>query len=185
MISRQKALELLHSEVQSVNLCKHCYAVEAVMRALAQHFEEDEEPWGLSGLVHDLDYEKFPDKHPLEGLKILKKENYPQEVINAVEAHGWGYREGLPKPKNNLQWSLYCCDELTGLIVACALVRPDKKLDSVDVAAVERKWKQKSFAAGVDRSQIEYCEKELKIPLSEFIEIALRAMQGISKELGL
>jgi uncharacterized protein len=185
MISRGEALELLHSNVQNANLRKHCYAVEAVMRSLAKYFKEDEELWGLAGLIHDLDYEKYPDTHPLEGLKILEKENYPKEVIDAVAAHGWGYREGLPKPENNLQWSLYCCDELTGLIVACALVRPDKKLDSVDVAAVERKWKQKSFAAGVDRAQIENCEKELGIPLPKFIEITLKAMQGISKELGL
>ncbi len=185
MIFRKQVLELLHSEVQSVNLRKHCYAVEAVMRSLAKYFKEDEEFWGLAGLVHDIDYEKHPDTHPLEGLKILEKENYPKEIIDAVAAHGWGFREGLPKPKGNFQWSLYCCDELTGLIVACALVRPDKKLGSVDTPAVERKWKQKSFAAGVDRSQIENCEKELGIPLSKFIEISLKAMQGISKELGL
>lgn len=185
MISRKEALKFLHSNVQSVNLRKHCYAVETVMRSLAKHFKEDEELWSLAGLIHDIDYEKYPDTHPLEGLKILEKENYPKEVIDAVAAHGWGYREGLPKPKNNFQWSLYSCDELTGLIVACALVRPDRKLDSVDVTAIERKWKQKSFAAGVDRTQIENCEKELGIPLPKFIEIALKAMQSVSKELGL
>jgi len=185
MISQQKALELLHSNVQNVNLRKHCYAVEAVMVSLARYFKEDEKLWGLIGLIHDIDYEKYPDTHPLEGLKILEREGLPKEVIDAVAAHGWGYREGLPKPENNLQWSLYCCDELTGLIVACALVRPDKKLGSVDAPAVERKWKQKSFAAGVDRAQIENCEKELGIPLLKFIQIALTAMQGISSELGL
>jgi putative nucleotidyltransferase with HDIG domain len=184
-MTREKALEFLHSKIQSVNLRKHCYAVEAVMKALARHFKEDEELWGLAGLIHDIDYEKYPDTHPLEGLKILEKENFPKEIIDAVAAHGWGYREGLPKPKNNMEWSLYCCDELTGLIVACALVRPDKKINAVDVSSVQRKWKQKSFAAGVSRSQIEYCEKELGIPLPEFIQITLTAMQGISSELGL
>ena len=184
-MTRGEALELLHSKIQSVNLRKHCYAVEAVMKALARHFKENEELWGLAGLIHDIDYEKYPDSHPLEGIKILEKENFPKEVIDAVAAHGWGYREGLPKPKNNFQWSLYSCDELTGLIVACALVRPDKKLGSVDTAAVLRKWKQKSFAAGVDRAQIENCEKELGISLPDFIQITLTAMQRISSELGL
>jgi putative nucleotidyltransferase with HDIG domain len=185
MIAREKALELLHSNMQNVNLRKHCYAVEAVMVALAQYFNKDKELWGLAGLVHDIDYEKFPKTHPVSGIELLKKENYPKEVIDAVAAHGWGYQDNLPKPANKMEWSLYCCDELTGLIVACALVRPDKKLASVTVDSVLKKWNQKTFAAGVDRSQIENCEKELEIPLSKFIEIALNSMQGISKELGL
>ena len=185
MITRDKALELLHSNMQSQNLRKHCYSVGAVMRAFAKHFGENEAMWEIAGIVHDVDYEKFPDNHPIEGIEILKKENYPVEIVEAVAAHGWGYHEGLPKPKNIMEWSLYCCDELTGLIVACALVRPDKKLSSVDLDSVQKKWNQKSFAAGVERSQIENCEKELGIPLPEFIQIALSAMQDISKELGL
>ena len=185
MVTKEKALELLHSKIHSQNLRKHCYSVGAVMRALAKHFKEDGDTWEIAGLVHDIDYEMFPDTHPINGLKILKEENFSIEIINAVAAHGWGYREGLPKPKNNFEWSLYCCDELTGLIVACALVRPDKSLASVDVGAIQRKWKQKSFAAGVDRKQIENCEKELNVPLKEFIQISLTAMQGISKELEL
>lgn len=185
MISREQALKLLHDNMQSPSLRRHCYAVDAAMRALALRFKEDGNLWGLAGLIHDIDYEKYPDTHPLEGLKILEKENYPKEVIDAVAAHGWGYRESLPKPKNNMEWSLYCCDELTGLIVACALVRPDRKLNLVNTASVLKKWNQKSFAAGVKREQIEECEKRLGIPLKEFIAIALKAMQGISSELGL
>jgi putative nucleotidyltransferase with HDIG domain len=185
MITKEQALRLLHSKMQSVNLRKHCYAVGAVMCDLAKHFGEDEDLWEAAGLVHDVDYEEFPDTHPIEGIKLLTKENYPKEIVDAVAAHGWNYREGLPKPKNKMEWSLYSCDELTGLIVACTLVRPDKKLSSLDVASVQKKWNQKSFAAGVNRSQIENCEKELGIPLPEFIQIALTAMQGISKELGL
>ena len=185
MISKDQALELLHSQMQSANLRKHCYSVGAVMRVLAKHFGEDENLWEVAGIVHDLDYEKYPETHPLEGLKILEKEGFPKEIIDAVAAHGWGYHEGLPKPNNKMEWSLYSCDELTGLIVACALVRPDKKLESVDVASIQKKWGQKSFAAGVNRSQIENCEKELGIPLPEFIGISLKAMQRISKELGL
>jgi len=155
------------------------------MESLALHFNEDENLWGIAGLVHDIDYEMFPDTHPVEGIKILKEEKFPEEIIDAVSAHAWGYHDGLPKPKNKMEWSLYSCDELTGLIVACALVRPDKKLESVDVASIQKKWSQKSFAAGVNRSQIENCEKELGIPLPEFIGISLKAMQGISEELGL
>jgi uncharacterized protein len=185
MISKDQAIELLHSQMQSVNLRKHCYSVAAVMQALAKHFGEDENLWEIAGLVHDLDYEKFPETHPVHGLEVLEKEGYPKEIIDAVAAHGWGYHEGLPKPSNKMEWSLYSCDELTGLIVACALVRPDKSLGSVDVASVQKKWGQKSFAAGVNRSQIENCEKELGIPLPEFIGIALKAMQGIGDILGL
>lgn len=185
MISRDNAFELLNSNIKSPNLRKHCYAVEAVMISLAKHFRQDEEVWGLAGLVHDIDYEKYPDKHPLEGIKILEQENYPKEVIDAVAAHAWGYRENMPKPKNKMEWSLYSCDELTGLVVACALVRPEKKIASVDVESVLKKWNQKSFAAGVNREQIENCEKELGIPPPEFIEIALNAMKGISSDLEL
>ena len=185
MISKDQAVNLLHSQMQSANLRKHCYSVGAVMRALAKRFGEDEDIWEVAGLIHDLDYEKYPETHPLEGLKILEKENYSKEIVEAVAAHGWGYHEGLPRPKNKIEWSLYSCDELTGLIVACALVRPDKKLDSVNVASIQKKWGQKSFAAGVNRSQIENCEKELGIPLPEFIGISLKAMQGIGDILGL
>lgn len=184
-MNKDKSLSLLSSYIDNKNLRKHCCAVASVMRALARYFKEDENLWEITGLIHDIDYEEYPDKHPLEGLKILEQKNYSKEIIEAVAAHAWGYREGLPQPKNNMEWSLYCCDELTGLIVACALVRPNRKLSSVDVAAIQKKWNQKAFAAGVDRSQIENCEKELGIPLSEFIEIALKAMQGISSELGL
>lgn len=185
MISRDTALQLLDSNIKSPNLKKHCYAVEAVMISLAKYFRQDEEVWGLSGLVHDIDYEKYPDRHPLEGIKILEEENYPKEVIDTVAAHAWGYRENMPKPKNEMEWSLYSCDELTGLIVACALVRPERKIDSLTVDSVLKKWNQKSFAAGANREQIENCEKELGIKLSDFIQIALDAMKSISDDLEL
>lgn len=185
MIVREEAVSLLHSKMQSANLRKHCYSVEAVMRSLARHFKEDEVLWGLAGLLHDADYEKYPEKHPLVIIEELEKMNEDSKLTAAIRAHAWGYRDGFPKPETKFEWALYTCDELTGLIAACALVRPDKKLASVDVAAVQRKWKQKSFAAGVDREQIEMCEKELGIPLNDFIAIALKAMQGISSELGL
>lgn len=184
-MNKDEAVNSLHSNIESVNLRKHCYAVAAVLKALAKHFNADENLWEITGLVHDLDYEKDPKGHPIGGIEILKKENYSKETIDAVAAHAWGYHEGLPQPKNDLEWSLYCCDELTGLIVACALVRPDKKLTSVDVSSIQKKWNSKSFAAGVDRKQIEMCEEKLGIKLPEFVKIALEAMQGIHESLGL
>jgi predicted hydrolase (HD superfamily) len=188
MITRQQALELLHSKMESPNLRRHCYAVEEVMKALAKHFKEDKEKWGIVGLLHDGDYEKTketPEKHTLLMTDWLKEvgETDP-EILSAILSHNYSHT-GQNAPKNKLEWSLYCCDELTGFIVAVTLVRPDKKLSSVTVESILKKWPQKSFAAGVKREQIEECEKRLGIPLNEFIEIALKAMQGISPELGL
>jgi putative nucleotidyltransferase with HDIG domain len=188
-MTREEALKLLHDNMQNINLRRHCYAVEAVMRALARHFKEDEDKWGIAGLLHDADYEKTKEnakeehtKHVLEWLKDIQADS---DIYDAVATHAWGFVDGAPQPKTKMQWALYCCDELTGLIVAVALVKPDKKLASVTVDSVMKKWKQKSFAAGVDRKQIEECEPRLGIPLEEFIEIALTAMQGISADLGL
>lgn len=165
------------------------------MKYLAKYFKEEENLWQITGMVHDIDYEKSPDKHPLEGLKILEKKGYSKEVVGAVAAHAWGYRDGLPKPKNKMEWSLYCCDELTGFIVACALVRPVtlsktaeghvSRLQGLTIESILKKWNQKAFASGVNRKQIENCEKELGIPLSEFIGISLKAMQEIHEDLGL
>jgi len=185
MITREKALEILHQNMQNQNLRRHCYAVAVVMKSLARHFKEDENLWEITGLVHDLDYEKNPDKHPLEAIKFLEKENYPTEIINAVRAHAWNYGEGFPEPQNKMEWSLYCCDELTGFIVACALVRPEKKLSLVKVDSVLKKMKDKAFAAAVKREQIALCQEKLGIPLEEFVKMALEAMRGISGELGL
>ena len=188
MISREQALELLHKNMQNVNLRRHCYSVESVMRALAKRFEKDEEKWGIVGLLHDGDYEKTketPDKHTLMMAEWLKKvEGVDEEILNAILSHNYAHT-GQNPPKNKLEWSLYCCDELTGFIVAVALVRPDKSLSSVTVDSILKKWNQKSFAAGVKREQIEECKPRLEIPLEEFIEMALIAMQGISKDLGL
>ncbi len=194
MIKRTDALSLLHNNMQSINLRRHCYAVEAVMKSLAVKFGEDEDLWGITGLIHDLDYEKYPKEHPNHAIKIFEEKKYPDEVIQAVKAHAWGYKpslagsagkEGLPQPKNKFEWSLYCCDELTGFIVAVALTRPSKKLADVTVESIKKKWKEKSFAKGVNRDQIAVCEEKLGIKLDDFIEIALFAMVGIAYELGL
>jgi len=187
MISREKALDLLHSKMQSINLRKHCYSVGAVMRSLAKHFGEDENKWEIVGLLHDGDYE-FTKEDPGNHAKLMAKwvsetGETDEELLTGIESHGWFHEGKLPKTK--MQWALFCCDELTGLIVAVTLIRPEKKLSTVTVDNVLSKWNQKSFAAGVKREDIEKCEKELEIPLKDFIEIALTAMQGIHKELGL
>jgi hypothetical protein len=187
VISRQEALEVLHDKMQSPNLRKHCYSVEAVMRALAKHFDEDEEKWGIVGLLHDGDYE-FTKEDPGNHAKMMADwvreiGETDQELLTGIESHGWFHQGKLPETK--MQWSLFCCDELTGLIIAVTLIRPTKKLSDVTVENILGKWKEKSFAAGVKREDIENCEKNLGIPLNEFIEIGLKAMQGISSDLGL
>lgn len=188
MITKDEALELLHANMQSVNLRKHCYAVGAVMKALARHFEEDEAKWEVVGILHDGDYEKTketPEKHTILMVEWLKEKKVEdKEIIDAILSHNFSHTGNNP-PKNNLEWSLYCCDELTGFIVAVTLVRPERKLTSVTVENVLSKWNQKSFAAGVKREQIERCEEKLGINLTDFIQITLSAMQKISKELGL
>jgi len=187
-MTRDKALKLLHENMENPNLKRHCYAVEAVMRALARRFKEDEEKWGIVGLLHDGDYEKTratPEKHTLMMIEWLKKASLKdKEILSAILSHNYAHT-GQNPPKNKMEWSLYCCDELTGFIVAVALVRPDKKLSSVTVESVLKKWDEKSFAAGVKREQIKECEGRLGIPLPDFIDIALSAMQGISDDLGL
>ncbi|QQG42130.1 MAG: HD domain-containing protein [Candidatus Woesebacteria bacterium] len=186
-MTKEKALELLHSKMQSQNLRKHCYSVGAVMRSLAKHFNEDENRYEIVGLLHDGDYE-FTKDDPGNHAKLMAnwaRENgeTDEELLTGIESHGW-FHQGK-KPETKMQWALFCCDELTGLIIAVTLIRPDRKLATVTVDNILSKWNQKSFAAGVKREDIENCEKELGITLKDFIQIALTAMQGISEELGL
>lgn len=188
-MTREQALSLLHEKMQNRNLRRHCYAVEAVMRSLAKHFGEDEETWGIAGLIHDVDYEEVKDTaktdHTIVAMKWLEDLNANEDIKNAVARHAWGYVAAAPEPQTKMDWSLYCCDELTGFIVAVALIKPEKKLSAVDADSVLKKWNQKAFAAGVHRPQIEMCEEKLGIPLKEFIDIVLSAMQSISIDLGL
>ena len=200
MISREKALEILQQNMQNQNLRRHCYAVEAVMRALARKLKTEEkineEKWGIVGLLHDADYEKTkekPEEHTLLVYRWLEEAlrqaqgklgETDQEILEAILSHNYEHT-GKNQPKNELEWSLYCCDELTGFIVAIALVMPDKKLSSVTVESILKKFPQKAFAAAVKREQIAMCQEKLGIPLPEFVKIALEAMQGISGELGL
>ena len=192
MMTREEALKYVQNRTKNVNLIKHMLAVEAEMKGLAKHFsakggqEQDEELWGMAGLVHDADYEEMKEKHPsAEFFKQLEELKFDPKIIQAVKAHGWKFQPGLPEPQTKMEWSLYCCDELSGLIIACTLVRPEKKLATVTVESVLKKWKEKSFAAGVHREQIEMCQEKLDIPLTEFIDLNLKAMQAISGDLGL
>lgn len=182
--------------IQNPNLRKHGLAVEAIMRALCEELnkrhpelsteEFNEEEWGIVGLLHDADYElieKDPDKHTLITEQKLREAGETSErIIYGIKAH---HPVVKPNRENLMEKAVYCADELSGLITACALVRPDKKLASVTVESVMKKFPQKSFAAGAKRKQIKACEEELVIPLEEFIDIALKAMQDISQELGL
>lgn len=157
------------------------------MKALAKHFRENENTWEIVGLLHDGDYE-FTKDDIGNHAKLMAKwvsdlGETDEELLEGIESHGWFHEGKLPKTR--MQWALYTCDELTGLIVAVTLVRPTKKLADVTVENVLDKWNSKSFAAGVKRGDIEKCEKELEIPLHEFIGIALKAMQGIHTDLGL
>lgn len=167
------------------NLIKHMLAVESAMGGLAKYFKEDENLWKIVGLLHDADYDKYPDKHPQVLIEELEKRNEDKVLIEAIRAHAFGYNNFDIEPKNNLEWSLYCCDELTGLIVAVALVRPERKLSVVTVENILSKWNKKDFAKGVERKNIEMCEEKLGIKLNDFIQIVLSSMQSISTDLGL
>lgn len=192
-MTKKQALELLHSKMKNVNLRRHCYAVSAVMGALYKRLEdghqtkEAQEKWKVVGLLHDGDYEETkgtPELHTMKMVEWLKAQKVEdQEILDAILSHNYSHT-GQNPPKNKLEWSLYCCDELTGLIIAVALVK-DKTLASVTVDSIEHKWSASGFAGGVDRKQIEECEPRLGISLREFIEVALTAMQGIHLDLGL
>lgn len=189
-MTRDEAYLLVTSWTKNKNLIKHMIAVEAAMRGLyhslfTDHNSQAEDTWGILGLIHDADYEKYPKKHPLVLVEELEKRGENKDLINAVKSHAWNYQDKSPKPKNKMEWSLYCCDELTGFIVAVTLVRPEKKLSAVTVENILSKWNKKDFAKGVHRCQIELCEKELGITLPDFIQIVLDSMCRISTDLGL
>ncbi|MCS7249380.1 MAG: HDIG domain-containing protein [candidate division WOR-3 bacterium] len=182
-MEREEALKLVSEYIKNENLKKHSLAVEACMRKLARYFNENEEKWGLCGLLHDLDYEetnKNPEKHGIRTIEILKEKNFNDpEILNGILAHC-----EKKQPENNLEKAIYAIDPLTGLIVAACLMHPDRKLKSLDVNFVLRRFKEKKFASGANREQIKKCE-ELGLSLEKFIEICLLAMQEIDNQLGL
>ena len=182
--TRQEALELFHQYNESESLRKHAYAVEGVMRYIARKRGEDEEKWGIIGLIHDLDYEKFPDQHCTKTGEILREHGWSEEYIRAAVSHGWGICSDV-MPQTSLEKFLYAIDELTGLVVTTALVRPSKSLLDVQVKSVKNKWKDKRFAAGVDRSIIEKGAVMLQVGLDELIDDTIKGMQEVAEVIGL
>ena len=184
-MNRDELFEQLKKRVHDGHLIKHMLATEAVMRAVAKRLGQDEEKWGITGLLHDIDYEvtkEDPEKHSLIGAEWLSEMGLPEDVVYAVKVHN--ERHNLPR-NSLLDKALYAVDPLTGFIMAVALVMPDKKLSTVKVKSLKKKFKDKRFAAGASRGQIRSCEPELGISLNEFFEISLKAMQEIAGELGL
>lgn len=183
MPNREDALKLL-KEYNSEALVTHGLAVEGAMRHFAKKAGEDEERWGIAGLLHDLDYEKFPDEHCHKTQEIMQKEGYSEEIIRAIMSHGWGICTDI-EPKTAMEKTLYAVDELTGLITACALVRPSGSVMDLEVKSVKKKFKQRSFAAGASREVMQKGADMLGIELSELIEDVILAMREIAPELGL
>jgi putative nucleotidyltransferase with HDIG domain len=185
--SREEAYTLLCEWVESESLRRHMLAVEAALRSYARHYGEDEELWGITGLLHDLDYERHPDMddqingHPRTELRLFHERDYPAELIHAVEAHATFL--GVPR-QSKLDKALLACDELTGLIQACAYVRPSKDLREVQVSSVKKKWKDKAFTAAIDRKENLLFIEELGEPFDEHVARVLEAMQSIAGELG-
>ncbi|MDP3038597.1 MAG: HD domain-containing protein [Deltaproteobacteria bacterium] len=182
--TREEALVILHQYNESDSLRKHAYAVEGVMRFIAKKRGEDEEKWGIIGLIHDLDYEKFPDQHCRKTREILAEHHWPEEYIRAAVSHGWGICSD-EVPQTDLEKVLYAIDELTGLVVTTALVRPSKSVLDVTVKSVKNKWKDKRFAAGVDRAVIEKGAEKLGVGVEELIEDTIKGMQGVVEAIGL
>jgi len=180
-MDRNEWLQLIKSKIKKNNLIKHCLAVEASMKELAKYFGEDEELWGLAGLIHDLDYEETGGDPSMHGLKTAKmiKGKVDERIIYAVKVHA-----GHSEPKSKMDLALYAVDALTGLIVSACLVHPTKNLTRLDKDFIMHRFKEKHFAQGADREQIKVCEK-LGISLKEFVEITLKGMQNIHHDLGL
>lgn len=187
MPSRQEAYDLLCEWVESESLRRHNLAVEAALRAYARHYGADEELWGLTGLLHDLDYARHPDMddqengHPRTELRLFRARGYPAEMIHAVEAHATFL--GVPR-ESLLDKALLACDEITGLILACAYVRPDKNLGDVKLSSVKKKWKNRKFTEAIDREENERFIEELGVDFDEHVNRVLVAMQGIAQKLG-
>jgi len=182
--TRQEAINLLYKYVENESLRKHAYAVEGVMRYIARIRGEDEEKWGIIGLIHDVDYEKFPDKHCKMAEEILRENGWPSDYIRAVISHGWGIFSDV-MPESDLEKFLFAVDELTGLVVTTALVRPTKSVYDVEVKSVRNKWKDKRFASGVDRSIIEKGAKMLNMELDKLIDYTIKGMQEVAEVIGL
>ena len=183
-VTREEALDSIKANIENENLIKHMLAAEAIMRALAKHLGEDEEEWGLTGLLHDIDMELTEgdmNTHSKLGADLARELGASEAMAHAILCHNETH--GIPL-ETKLDKALFCADPLTGLIIAAALVRPDKKLAGVEARSVRKRFKEKSFAAGANREQISQCT-ELGLELDEFLQLGLEAMKGIAIDLGL
>lgn len=187
MISREQAWDIVTEYTESESLLRHMLAVEAAMRAYATRFDADPELWGITGLLHDFDYEQNPDVsvegHPIVGSRILRERGVSEEIITGILAHAEEIT-GV-KPETPMQKTLVAVDELTGFIIAVALVRPSKSILDVKLKSIKKKWKDKTFAAPVNRAEIEHAAETLEVPLDEHITLVLEAMKEAAELLGL
>lgn len=184
MITRDEALTSVRQYVKNENLIKHMFSVEAAMRFYARQLGEPEELWAVTGLLHDFDWEIHPSaaEHPLEGAPLLREHGVPEEIVQAILTHG----DNLNLPRETqLQKALHACDEITGLITAVALVRPSKSLYDLEASSVKKKWKDKAFAAGTNREEMEHGAADFGVPLWEHCNNVIQAMREIAKELDL
>jgi putative nucleotidyltransferase with HDIG domain len=183
-MNRAEGLAIIQEYVKNENLIKHMFAVEACMRFYAQKYGDDVEKWGLTGLIHDFDWEIHPtmEQHPQEGAPILRAKGVPEEIVVAILSHG--ENTGVPR-QTPLQKGLYACDEITGLVTAVALVRPSRSLSDLEPSSVKKKWKDRAFAAGANRAEIETATAEFGVELWEHVGNIIVAMRGIAPDLGL
>ncbi len=182
--SREEAWALVREYISSENLLKHVLAVEGVMRHFARKAGEDEEKWGVVGLAHDLDYERYPDQHCAMTEKILAERGWPDEYIRAIASHGWGICTNV-EPVTLLERTLYTVDELTGLVTATALLRPSRSVLDTEVGSVMKKWKQPRFAAGVNREVIERGARMLGVEIPLVVADTIEGMREVASSIGL
>ena len=179
-----EAQSLLKEFNRSESLLKHAYSVEGAMRYIARKKDEDEEKWGIVGLLHDLDYERFPEQHCIKSQEILQERGWSEEYTRAIVSHGWGICSDV-EPQTEMEKTLYAIDELTGLITAVAIIRPSKSVTDLEARSVMRKWKDKSFAAGVNRSVIEKGTVMLGVDLRDLITDTIMGMREVAERIGL
>jgi len=182
--TREEALALLKEFNQADGLIKHALAVEAVMRHIARKRGADPEMWGAVGLIHDLDYERFPDEHCRKTPEILRQRGWPEEYIRAAVSHGWGICSDV-EPQTDLEKYLFAIDELTGLVAATALVRPSRSVLDMEAKSVRKKWKDKAFAAGVSREVVQKGAAMLGVDLADLITDVIMGMRQVAAEIGL
>jgi putative nucleotidyltransferase with HDIG domain len=182
-MDRNQALKIVESHVKNINLIRHMLAVEAAMQFYAPRYNEPAEIWGMTGLLHDFDWEIHPslEQHPQAGAAILRQQEVPEEIVLAILSHA--DHTGVPR-NTPMRKALYACDEITGLITAVALVRPSRSLDDLEVSSVRKKWKDKAFAAGANREEIAQATEAFGVELWEHVANVITAMQGVAPELG-